>query len=125
MLDHIEDYVINQVNDQNEENTIVKRKWTHNSYELKYFEYEGRVYRLDNDFCVFDVKVEEDYKLNKYYGCYTIHNRFDDEYIGSIEFNHIDENVVGLLNNALLTGKLPKNVESYFRNIIFDHLIWL
>ena len=133
MLDIMEECVINHDHDIDQEKLIVKRKWTHEPYELQYFEYEGNVYRLDNDFCIFDVKVEEDYKLNKYYGCYIVHNRFDDEYVGSIEFNHVDENSTGLLNNESMSvsvststiGKLPKSVECYFRNIIFDHLVWL
>ncbi len=103
---------------QTQSQEIVRRHWTSNIKAPIYFEYREKVYRLDADFCVFDVDAQNDFKVCNYYGCFTIHDRFDDVYLGYIEFIPI------IFKDYTIQEKLPNNIENYFRNIIFKQLTW-
>lgn len=91
----------------------IKREWTIRTYKPYYFAYEDKVYRLDNDFCIFEVNPNNHFSLEQYYGCFSVHDRYDDEQLGYIEYTPLTQ-----------FTKVPRNVENYYRNIIFDHLLW-
>lgn len=102
------------VDDNNNNNSNpIKRKWMIKSYQPFYFDFEGKVYRLDSDFCVFDVNPANNFSIGQYYGCYTVHDSYDDEHLGYIEYNPLTE-----------FTRVPRNVENYFRNVVFDQIMW-
>jgi hypothetical protein len=107
------------------------RYWRYSINRPIDIEYNGLIYRLTTDLCVFRVNRNSG-EIGGYYGCYNPQDRIDNVNIGSIEFYVVNRdednrNTEIIENNrdiAIIPDSLPNNVLQYFRNMIVSNLEW-
>ena len=123
---------IQTIRDETTENRI-SRNWRCTITAPENVEYNGIIYRLTTDLCVFQINRTTN-EIEGYYGCYNPEDRINSENIGTIYFYSInrregnEENrtteIVHNNRNITLMDELPNTVLRHFRNRIVGSINW-